>query len=355
MSILGAGLMGALDVGRGYLQNDIRAEEESRKADQIAQRQEATDVRRDDMSQKRAIAIEQLKELFARNQSEEKYTRLQNEGEAIDKETQNIDFKRSGGLINSIRNNVPNEGEFSNTELSPKDIALIRSQMSPADAEKHYGIKPQTALSVTDDQIAAAKTVGAYESRPALIEQRKALFETDKADRKERATQAETERKTIKDESDAKAKDRREDARDETNRIAILKIEKNGEIAANRLAAAVSRGNSGSGSEKVMSIIDADRKVIAVESAEVNKLMSEEMKTALDDADRAKVRASYQPRLDAIAKQRAQLRSDFNSVRGKFGLPPVEESAKAPTPAPSATPAPQKTSTNRPPLSSFNK
>jgi hypothetical protein len=224
MSILGDGLMGALDVGRSYLQADIKAEAKSKEADEAAARQEATDIRRDDMAQKRAIATEQLKEEFSRSQSESKYKRLQSEVEAIDKEASNIDFKRSGGLINSIRNSVPNEGEFASKELSAEDIATIRTKMTPADAEKFYGLKPQTALSVTDDQIAAAKNVGAYESRPALIEQRKTLFETDKAERSERQKADELKRKTAKDESDATHKERIADAKDEQNRIMMAKV-----------------------------------------------------------------------------------------------------------------------------------
>ena len=337
MSILGDGLMGALNVGRGYLQDDIKREAESYKADETAARQEATDIRRDDMAQKRLLVSEQLREEMGIRKDENKRATLQKEGDEIDVETGKIDLKRSSGLINSIRNSVPNEGEFANKELSAEDIETIRTNMSPADAEKLYGIKPRTALSMADDQIAAAKNVGAFNSRPALIEQRKQLADTDKQDRLERAKQAETERKTTKDDNDAKAKDRREDARDEANRIAILRIEKNGEIAANRLAAAVSRGNSGSGSEKVMSYMDGQRKEIASEASDLNKQMSEDMKTAFDDKDKAKVRAQYQPRIDAIAKQREQLNKDFGALRGKFNLPPIEESAKAPTPAPQKT------------------
>jgi hypothetical protein len=196
MSIIGDAFMGALDTGRGYLQADIKADAERQKADEVATRQEATDNRKDDMAQRRAIVAEQLKEEFAQNSAKQKYGRLQTEGDAIDTEAGNIDLKRSSGLINSIRNQVPNEGDFANQDLSADDIATIRTKLSPADAEKFYGLKPQTELSKTDDQIAAARKVGAYESAPGLIAQRKQLADTDKQDRLERKNDAETQRKT---------------------------------------------------------------------------------------------------------------------------------------------------------------
>lgn len=231
MSILGDGLMGALNVGRGYLQDDIRREADTQKADETAARQEATDIRRDDMAQKRLLVAEQLREEMGIRKDENKRAALQKEGDEIDVETGKIDLKRSSGLINSIRNSVSNEGEFANKELSPEDIETIRTNMSPADAEKLYGIKPRTALSVTDDQIAAAKNVGAFNSRPALIEQRKALFETDKADRLEKKNDDlakikadEVKRKEAKDTKDADYKERMADAKDEQNRIMMARV-----------------------------------------------------------------------------------------------------------------------------------
>lgn len=339
MSILGDGLMGALNVGRGYLQDDIKREAESYKADETAARQEATDIRRDDMAQRRTMVAEQLREEMGIRKDENKRATLQKEGDEIDVETGKIDLKRSSGLINSIRNSVPNEGEFANKELSPEDIETIRTNMSPADAEKLYGIKPRTALSVTDDQIAAAKNVGAYESRPALIEQRKSLFETDKADRLEKKNDDlakikadDLKRKESKDAKDAAA-------REETNRIALLKMEKNAEIAANKLASIMSRGQSSDRPEKVMSFIDGQRKEIASESADLNKEMAADLKNALDPKDKEKVKAAYQPRLNAITKQREQINKDFGAVREKFGLPPLEIKKEDPKPVASSAPS----------------
>lgn len=314
MSIIGDGIMGAIDAGRGYLQADIKADNERQKADEIAVRQEAADNRKDDLAQKRMIATEQLKEEFARSQSESKYKRLQSEGDAIETEAKNIDFKRSGGLINSIRNSVPNEGEFANKELSAEDIATIRTKMSPADAEKFYGIKPQTALSVTDDQIAAAKNVGAYESRPALIEQRKQLADTDKQDRLERKNDEilkikadDLERKSALDAGNLRIKEIREDTRlTETQKV--------------------------NKAEKVMTLIDGQRKEIASESAEINKQMIADLKNALDPKEKAQVKSEYQPRLNELAKKRDQLNKDFSEIRGAFGLSPIGGSTPASNP-----------------------
>lgn len=350
MSIIGDAFMGALDTGRGYLQADIKADAERQKADEVASRQEATDNRKDDMAQKRMIVAEQLKEEFAQNSAKQKYGRLQSEGDAIEKEAGNIDFKRSGGLINSIRSQVPNEGEFANKELGAEDIATIRSKLSPADAEKFYGLKPQTELSKTDDQIAAARTVGAYESRPGLIEQRKTLFDTDKADRKESKDKADDQRKTAKDAADAETKARREDSREEANRIAILRIEKSGEIATQRIAAMVARGHGSDKAEKVMPFIDGQRKEIASEAADLNKQMSADLKDVYDDKKKAVIKAEYAPRIAAITERRDQINKDFSHLRKNYGLPDIEDKPKTPTPS-AAKPA----AANRPPLSSFNK
>lgn len=312
MSILGAGLMGALDVGRSYLQNDIRAEAEAAKADQIAQRQEATDVRRDDMSQKRAIAIEQLKELFARSQSEEKYTRLQNESEAIDGEVLN----KKAGLINAIRRSVPNDGEFSGEKITDDHLQQIRRNMSPEDAKKYYNLDPETSLSKVDDQIAAARKVGAFESRPALIEQRKQLADTDKADRKERADKEEFSRKTTKDENDVRLKEnelKRKEAND-ANNLRIKEIRED-----TRLTQSEKAGKA----EKVMTFIDGQRKEIASESAEINKQMTADLKNAFGPEEKAQVKAEYKPRLNALAEKRDQLDKDFKEIRSTFNLSPV--------------------------------
>ncbi len=313
MSIIGDALMGALDTGRGYLQADIKADAERQKADETAARQEATDNRKDDMAQRRMIVAEQLKEEFAQNSAKQKYGRLQSEGDNIEKEADNIDFKRSGGLINSIRNQVPNEGEFANKELGAEDIATIRSKLSPADAEKFYGLKPQTELSKTDDQIAAARTVGAYESRPGLIEQRKQLADTDKQDRLERKNDELTtikaddlKRKTAKDESDSEIKNRREDTR-------------------------TTQAEKAAKSEKVMTFMDGQRKEIAAESVELHKQMAADLKDVQyrTPAEKADIKSSYQPRLDALAEKHKQITKDFDEIRGKFGLSETGGKAKS--------------------------
>lgn len=317
MSIIGDALMGAVDVGRGYLQSDIKAEAKAREADEIASRQEATDIRRDDLAEKRAITTARLKEEFARNNEQAKYERLGKEGESIEKEAGNIELKRSSGLINSIRNQVPNEGEFANKELSADDIATIRTKLSPADAEKFYGLKPQTELSKTDDQIAAARAVGAYESRPALIEQRKQLADTDKQDRLERKNMTvdalkreELARKSAKDENDYDIKTRREDTRAEQ----VAKAAK---------------------AEKVMTFIDGQRKEIASESAEINKQMAADLKASEYENPevRAKIKEGYKARFDELKVKREQLNKDFQEIRGNFGLSTSKsDGGKAPYP-----------------------
>lgn len=303
--MLGGAVGGALESGGEIIESRIKKND-----------QEEAEIRKDDMAAKRAIAAEQLKEQFEQSKKDAQYKRLANEGEMIESESKNIDFKRNAGLINSVRSKVEQEGEFAGKDLTPEDIETIRNNMKPEDAEKYYGIKPRTALSVVDDQIAAAKNVGAYESRPALVEQRKGLMESDKADRKQQ-----------KDEADSKYKERLADAKDEANRVALERIASQADIANNRIAAAMAKIGAGSGGtkpEKVMSYIDGQRKEIASEAADLNKQMAADMKDA-PPSEKAKIKAEYQPRIAALAKQRDQLNNDFKSIRKQFGLPEIEE------------------------------
>jgi hypothetical protein len=329
MSILGDGLMGALDVGRSYLQADIKAEAKSKEADETAARQEATDIRRDDMAQKRAIATEQLKEEFARSNEKAKYARLGKEADAIDDEVLN----KKAGLINSIRSSVPNEGEFANQKISESDLDTIRKNMTPEDAEKYYGVKPETALSKVDDQIAAARKVGAYESRPALIEQRKTLFETDKADRKEKNDKEERERKAANDQKNAEIKE-------EKNRITEEGNIRRAEIAEKRMLGAISKlGGGKDGTVEQFKIVDSDRKRIHEAESSIRASMNAELKD-MSPTKRKAITDAYAPKLEEIAKMRKQSDADFNFMRKKVGMPLVSEEEPKPSAEPKASTAP---------------
>ncbi len=302
---------GMLNSGDEIVESRLKEDAQTRKEEATLKRQEESDIRKDSLATQREITKEQLKEAFEQSKKQATYERLQKESGMIDSEARNIDFKRNKGLINAVSNTVPMEGEYAGNELTPEDIETIRKNMKPEDAEKYYGIKPQTELSKADDKVAAAANVGAFESRPALESQRKQLFETDKADRKDKQESEKIRAKEARDEATQEFKEKQ---LAETQR-------KNDAMIARAL-----RGDGGrQGSEKVMSYMDGRRKEIASEAADINKQMAADLKDVYGEKEKAKVREQYQPKLDSIAKERAQLSKDFAKIRTNFNLPPLDE------------------------------
>jgi hypothetical protein len=111
------------------------------------------------------------------------------------------------------------------------------------------------------------------------------------------------------------------------------------ETADKRLEAILKEKDASKRDEKVMDLMEGRRKEIAADSNEITKQMAGDLKNAEfgTPEEKAKIKASYQGRLNEIAKARKQMDADFAHLRSRFDLPDIP--AESPSTSPSANPA----------------
>lgn len=145
----------------------------------------------------------------------------------------------------------------------------------------------------------------------------------------------------------AEMKDRRDrelaEKRDATQRyIAELRDE----TANRRLEALIAKmGGGANGTKEALSFIDGARKELANDAATLKSMYIADI-NGLSAAQRAKVKAEYEPKFAAIEAKRTQIEADFNALREKVGLPSASAPAPSPKPdkAPAALPLPKEKS-----------
>ena len=109
------------------------------------------------------------------------------------------------------------------------------------------------------------------------------------------------------------------------------------ETANRRLEALVAKmGGGANGTKEALSFIDGARKELANDAATLKSMYTADI-NGLSAAQRAKVKAEYEPKFAAIEAKRGQIEADFNALREKVGLPGA--SAPVPSPAPDKAPA----------------
>jgi len=147
LDFLGGAAQGGLDVAKAQMASDLKVKE--------------------------AEAVEALREKF--DQAKADRIKAQNVADAttVANVVQQKDTTRSIGLINSAIPEVPNAGEG----MKPEDIARIRSNLSPEDQKKYYGLDPVSRSQTLGDSADASMGIGnttlAKEFRGDAVEERK--------------------------------------------------------------------------------------------------------------------------------------------------------------------------------------
>lgn len=170
---------------------------------------------------------------------------------------------------------------------------------------------------------------------------------------KDAATINRDERRLDATEKATAARERQADQRDATQRyIAELRDKQQGA----RLEALIAKtGKDKDGVKEALSVIDGARKDLANEATNLKSLYATELKDK-SRSEQARIASEYKAKFDSIDEQRRQLDADYDSLRGKVGLPPRQPLRATPAVPPAAAPAPAgKPSAARPPLSSFLK
>lgn len=171
---------------------------------------------------------------------------------------------------------------------------------------------------------------------------------------KDAATINRDERRLDATEKATAARERQADQRDATQRyIAELRDKQQGA----RLEALIAKtGKDKDGVKEALSVIDGARKDLANEATNLKSLYATELKDK-SRSEQARIASEYKAKFDSIDEQRRQLDADYDSLRGKVGLPPrqpLRATPAVPPPPAAQTPA-GKPSATRPPLSSFLK
>lgn len=104
-------------------------------------------------------------------------------------------------------------------------------------------------------------------------------------------------------------------------------------------------GGGANGTKEALSFIDGARKELANDAATLKSMYAADI-NGLSAAQRAKVKAEYEPKFAAIEAKRTQIEADFNALREKVGLPGASAPAPSPKPdkAPAALPLPKEKS-----------
>jgi hypothetical protein len=282
---------GAAETGAGLIGSRIEQDQRTEAAKSLADHNQELDIAKQRVLQQMKTEAEEAQ--YGKNRE-----RAAAEGQAIESGAKDVQRARVSGLI----------GAKSGTPLTDEQAAVI---MESPETMEHNGIKPQTRAQGYDDKVATAERMGLMGQAKDLRGQQDVEIKRDSEARRlstdEKRTEAlalETQRKTRADELRYALDAKRTDA----------------------LIAKISSGG-GDKAEKVMSYMEGRRKEIASESTEIKNQMAVEMKAAAVNISTpeeiAAIKASYQPRLDQIAKDRQQMDADFSHLREKFNLPPA--------------------------------
>ena len=308
----------------------------------------ALENQQSDLALKRAQALEQFKQDLAAKP----LMRLTDRARQLAREEVPVESTP----VDQVTGNIP----LADGEVGPKgrgftgSIAEIRRGIAalPDGPDKTAAMKQLDAQVASDQKAADGIIAGARRKRTsrealdaAVDEARStdlpalAAYETaiGKAERDERRIDV-TEKKGDQAARAAELKDQRDRdlaaQRDATQRyIAELRDE----TANRRLEALVAKmGGGANGTKEALSFIDGARKELANDAATLKSMYAADIKE-LNAAQRAKVKAEYEPKFAAIEAKRNQIEADFNALREKVGLPGA--SAPAPSPAPDKAPA----------------
>ena len=174
--------------------------------DRNIREKEALVNRQAQLETERSIATEKRKMEMQEQQRQALQQRTQDQMDQAERGGQAIGEARDMGALDKARAMVPNEGQYAGKKITLGDVETIRANMSPEDAQKYYGIKPETTQSVLGDQLTAARAGGLHdaagslktaydETVKALQAQFKEKTETRRLDQAD-ARLSETERKT---------------------------------------------------------------------------------------------------------------------------------------------------------------
>jgi len=305
----------------------------------------ALENQQSDLALKRAQALEQFKQDLAAKP----LMRLTDRARQLAREEVPVESTP----VDQVTGNIP----LADGEVGPKgrgftgSIAEIRRGIAalPDGPDKTAAMKQLDAQVASDQKAADGIIAGARRKRTsrealdaAVDEARStdlpalAAYETaiGKAERDERRIDV-TEKKGDQAARAAELKDQRDRdlaaQRDATQRyIAELRDE----TANRRLEALIAKmGGGANGTKEALSFIDGARKELANDAATLKSMYTADI-NGLSAAQRAKVKAEYEPKFAAIEAKRTQIEADFNALREKVGLPGASASAPSPSPAP---------------------
>ena len=270
-----------------------------------------------------------------------KRTRSANDATAITSASDKARLDRIADLMNTKRDWVNADGTTGSTDGTNKftaDSPEVAAIASSPDKLKANGIIDRARSQEYDDKVKAAEGIGADDKAKELRGQQTLEISRDAEERRgarmdaqTAAATAETARKSKHDEDTAAAAA----DRDVTNNRRIDAL------------IAKQTGTGGQKAEKVMTLLDAQRKEATSEAGEINRRMTEELKgNKFGTADEiAAIKKSYEPELKAIKKKRAQIDADFGAVREKFGLPALMDDEDGGNSTPSQSTPAQSTKT----------
>lgn len=170
MGLLMSALGGAAEVGIDQIQTqrkaDIQAERDAAQEESSKRQAEFNS----DLLQKRAVALEQLKE----DKRKETQSRMEQEGQAAVEGAKGIRSQRD---IETANKRAPS--------VDATAMGLIDSSLTAEEKEKYYGIKKATAVSALDDQIESAGTSGHLDTVDTLRKRRDDALKLQKEERVE--------------------------------------------------------------------------------------------------------------------------------------------------------------------------
>lgn len=247
-------------------------------------------------------------------QQDEQGKRYQAQTDKIGDRATQIGLERDDRSMTTARDSLPQSGEFAGQDITTAELAALPPAARQA-YERAGLINKVSGSQQLRDEITAAREIGA--DKPVRDDLRSSYDKQVSAElnqTKEARAERELRRKEDKDASDREVADRRL------------------EVMMAKIGAAGSKSEK---SEKVMSYMEGRRKEIASESSEIKGQIAADLKNAEFDSpeEKARIKASYQPRLDAIAEERQQMDADFAHLRERFNLPPVKADAPAAKPA----------------------
>ena len=305
----------------------------------------ALENQQSDLALKRAQALEQFKQDLAAKP----LMRLTDRARQLAREEVPVESTP----VDQVTGNIP----LADGEVGPKgrgftgSIAEIRRGIAalPDGPDKTAAMKQLDAQVASDQKAADGIIAGARRKRTS----REALdAAVDEARSTDLPALAAYETAIGKAERDERRIDVTEKKGDQAARAAELKVELDRDLAAQRdatqryiaelrdetanrrLEALIAKmGGGANGTKEALSFIDGARKELANDAATLKSMYAADIKD-LSAAQRAKVKAEYEPKFAAIEAKRTQIEADFNALREKVGLPGASASAPSPSPAP---------------------